>query len=308
MKVLILSAWEDTGGVGIALKNALERHTDWEARFVHRHHNYINYPTDIFWDTGEPKPAGLDELFAEADIIHVMERWSAVEPFEGWREKPLLMHHHGTYFRQDQTQQLLDTVREYGAKAIVSTIDLTLIDPSLEWLPNPCDIAALGKIHKEHYRRNAYPRVSHSPTNREIKGTADFLRAAYELRHRMGLDLIEWVSWDECLIRKAKSELFFDQLHIGYALSGIEAMAMRIPVIGGARDARILELMEQTFDYLPFVRADDTNLRDALELLLDQQERKKWGEIGRYHVERYHDEVKVAKQLVGIYEQILDGN
>lgn len=306
MRALILSVWEDTGGVGIALKRALERHTSWEVRFVHRHHNYISYPTDIYWDPEAPKPDGLDALFAEADVIHVMERWESASVFDGWRDKPLLMHHHGTHFRVEQTQNLIASVREYGAKAIVSTPDLLLIDESLEWLPNPCDIPMMERIRRENYRENEYPRAAHSPTNRGLKGTEQFLRAAYDLRTQMGIDVIEWVTWDACLDRKSRAEMFFDQLHIGYALSGIEAMAMGIPVIGGAEDPRILALMRDIFGDLPFVLADRGTLGDALRLLLDPAERRRWGEIGRSHVAEYHDEARVARQLAGIYEQMLD--
>jgi hypothetical protein len=305
MRVLILSAWEDTGGVGISLKRALEKHTDWDARFVHRHRNYIGYETDIYWEPGEPKPSGLDDLFRDADIVHVMERWSAVEPFDGWRDKPLVMHHHGTEFRSDKTEHLLGTVSEYGATGIVSTIDLTLIDSTLEWLPNPCDIKYLKSLRKS-YTPNRYPRVAHSPTNRSLKATDVFLRAAKTYQHEMGVDLIEWTGWESCLARKAQAEIFFDQLHIGYALSGIEAMAMNIPVIGGAYDGRIIDLMRSEFGYLPFALATTDTLVDVLGEMLDPDVRKDWGMVGRIHVQKYHDEAKVAKQLVGIYQRALD--
>lgn len=299
MKVLILSAWEDTGGVGIALKQALERHTNWSARFVHRHYNYINYPTDIYWELGAPMPSGLVDLFREADVIHVMERWSAVIPFDGWREKPLVMHHHGTEFRVDNTAELIRTTAEYRAVGIVSTPDLLLIDQSLTWLPNPCDIDRMRTFRTDH----AGLRIAHSPTNRAIKATEAFLTATEG--SGLDVDVIEGVDWETCLTRKAQADLFFDQLHIGYALSGIEAMAMGIPVVSGAYDHRIIDLMMSIFGYLPFLLAEPTNLRDRIGHLIDPTMRRAFAAIGTYHVERWHAEDLVARRLVEIYERAL---
>jgi len=303
MKVLILSDWEDTGGVGIALKQALDRYSDWEARFVRRHDNYIRYPSDITWDLDKPKPSGLDDLFREADVVHVMERWSAVTPFDGWRDKPLVMHHHGTEFRHNNTASLLATTKEYGAVGIVSTLDLTLIDPSVEWLPNPCDPAKMRQIRRDRSRTGEL-RLAHSPTNRSIKSTDLFVNQTEGLP--VSVDTIEWQSWAECLTRKAQADMFFDQLHIGYALSGIEAMAMGIPVISGAYDKKILDLMMAVFGYLPFYLATEDNLRSRVERFIENPDlRRSFAKLGEYHVDTWHYEKTVAKQLVGIYERAM---
>lgn len=303
MKALILSAWEDTGGVGIALKRALELYTNWTARFVHRHHNYIGYPDDIYWEPGAPKPSGLDDLFREADVIHVVERWSAVEPFAGWRDKPLVMHHHGTEFRVDRTEHLKRTVKEYGAYAIVSTPDLLLTDPTCEWLPNPCNRAMMQSIRRATYYASPMKVIAHSPTYRPLKATELFLEATKGTP--FVADVIEWQPWHECLRRKAGADLFFDQLFIGYALSGIEAMAMGIPVIGGAQDPRILELMRGRFGELPFHLADASNLRERICELADPVLAQQVAERGRDHVAKWHDEAVVATQLVSIYEKAM---
>ncbi len=305
MKVLILSAWEDTGGVGIALTRALQRYTDTDVHFVHRQHNYIGYETDIYWPLDSPKPEGLDDLFAAADVIHVMEQWSAATPFEGWYDKPLVMHHHGTRFREWDTEDLIRTVPEYGAVGIVSTIDLTLIDPSCEWLPNPANLAHLEEVRRTHYQKLAFPRISHSPTNRMLKGTYGFLEAARRFSDRLGVDVIEWNTYEECLRRKAQSDIFFDQLHIGYALSGIEAWGMGIPVIGGAQDPRILPLMNESWGYLPFYPTDGERIGDAIEDMLDEKQRRIWAMVGSEHVHRFHDDRKVVARLLKIYERAI---
>jgi glycosyltransferase involved in cell wall biosynthesis len=302
MKALILSAHEDTGGVGIALKHALEKHTDWSARSVTRWQNYIEYPQDIFWPKGEPPSAELLRLWDECDVAHVMERWSAVDQFPNWRDKPMIFHSHGTEFRVDNTAAILKTTKEYGVPHIVSTIDLTLIDPDAEWLPNPVDIPRLAAMRSLSKRRRL--KIVHSPTHRQVKNTDDFLSAVAGLE--ADVDLIEWTDHTSCLQRKARADIVFDQLHIGYALSAIEAFAMGIPVVSGAFDPAILNLMIYTFGYLPFYLTDGSRLRQRLEdMIRDERLRQEFGRLGRYHVDRWHDEVKVADQLVKVYERAL---
>lgn len=303
MKALILSAHEDTGGVGIALKYAMEKHTDWSVRFIHRAHNYINYPTDLHWELGTPMPDGYADLFREADVIHIVERWGAVTPFDGWQAKPLIMHHHGTEFREYRTNDLIREVKQYGAYGIVSTPDLLLLDPTLEWLPNPCDIDRMRKIRAEHFIPHDGLRIAHSPTNRWLKATDHFIGSLAMSDY--DIDVIEWNTWENCLARKAQADIFYDQLHIGYALSGIEAMAMGIPVVSGAYDQRIIELMLNTFDYLPFLMAQEHTLRERIDHMRDPEVRKTVAAVGTAHVERWHAEAKVAKQLAAIYEKAM---
>lgn len=313
MRVLIVSAGDDTGGVGVALARALNRHTDWEAREVHRTQNYINYPTDILWPPGQEKPSGLDDLFAKADVVHVMERWEAVQPFDGWQDKPKVIHHHGSIFRANH-RALMESTATLGAVPIVSTLDLSLIDPSAEWLPNPCDIERMTGIRHSvvGYSGGA---VGHSPTNRALKGTSAFVAAMEGLTYRM--ELVERQPWAMALDSKARCDVIFDQLTTGYGLAGIEAMAMGIPVIAGATGELITQLgipggryliqtMAKRFGYLPFLVADAETLRDRIvDLMTDQALAEHVAEIGSYHVIRYHDEAKVAKQLIGIYERAL---
>jgi glycosyltransferase involved in cell wall biosynthesis len=231
-----------------------------------------------------------------------MERWSAAGEFPNWRDKPMVFHSHGTEFRVDNTAEILRTTKEYGVQHIVSTIDLTLIDPDAEWLPNPVDIPRLAAMRSLAKRRRL--KIAHSPTHRGVKNTDDFLGAVAELD--LDVDLIEWTSHDECLQRKSQADIFYDQLHIGYALSAIEAMAMGIPVISGAFDPAILMLMNYVYGYLPFLLTDQSRLRQRIsEMAADPVLRKHFGALGRFHVEKYHDEAKVAAKLVKVYESAL---
>lgn len=79
--------------------------------------------------------------------------------------------------------------------------------------------------------------IAHAPTNREVKSTAAFLEAVDRLRaegHDIEVDLIEGRTWDECLERKARADIYFDQVKLGYGNNSVECWGMGIPVIAGA--------------------------------------------------------------------------
>lgn len=303
MKVLIVSAGDDCGGVAIALQQALNRYTDWETREVHRSQNYISYPTDILWPEGTEKPDGLDDLFREADVVHVMERWDAVDHYPEWTAKPLVLHHHGTIFREWNTQYLIQSAKEFRAYVVASTIDLTLLDPTIEWLPNPCDIGRMRGIRVSEYAPHDGLLSAHSPTWRALKGTDSFVAAATAAG--ISVDVIEHTDWESCLHRKAKADIFYDQMTAGYGLSGIESMAMGIPTIGGCPDQRVLDLMFRSWGNLPFMLATPYTLPWVMEFFKDPENRRASAAVSTWFVEKYHSEANVARQLVSVYEKAM---
>lgn len=302
--VLIVSAEDDTGGAANALMRALNRHTDWRAREVHRTQNYIGYPFDILWAPGAPKPDELDDLFAAADVVHVMERWDAVSHYPDWRDKPLVIHHHGTIFREWNTQALLVQTREFRAVPLVSTIDMTLIDPEAEWLPNPVDIEWMRQIRSEEFHPHDGLLVAHSPTWRHLKGTDAFVSEA--VKRGLMVDVIEHTDWERCLRRKAHADIFYDQLTDGYGLSGIESMAMGVATIAGARDQRVIDLMLRKFGNLPFLLATSGTLGDMLGYLADPDARAGSAAVSMDFVKQWHDEAVVARQLVAVYQRAME--
>lgn len=297
--VLILSAEDDTGGVGVALAQALNRHTGWSARAVHRTQNYIDYPVDILWPPGLPPTREIRSLAEAADVLHVMERWDAVDWLPGWPDKPVVMHHHGTIYREWRTAALNAEVERFRAYPICSTIDLTLLGPGVEWLPNPVDVDRMQAIRAAEYEEHDGLLAAHSPTNAPIKGTDAFIRACAGAG--FDLDLIQWVDWESCLRRKAKADIVLDQLTYGYGLSGIEAMAMGIPVVGGCRDQRVADLMHATLGNHPFLLADERTLSGMVAYLRDPEARAASAAVGLSIVREWHEESKVAARLVDIY-------
>jgi hypothetical protein len=307
-RVLILSPGPDTGGVGIALKRAFDRHApDWSVRYVRRTNNYIDYPSDIVWKPGNTaNESEIGDLFRSADVIHLMESFGDEFP---WRsDAPRIVHHHGHLFNVDPDRWLKRSKAE-GLTQFVSTLDMTRPAPAeLVWLPNPCDVDRLARLRAEMYVPTRRPRVIHSPTSRRRKGTDAFLAGIASLMPKIDLDLIERKSWDECLARKARGDILFDQFDpAGYALNSIEAWALGLATCSGA-DRWTLAQIRRVVGFLPFHEArPDTVGRRMGELVDNPNLRTEVAKLGRECLMAFHDERRVVERLTSIYGQVLEG-
>jgi glycosyltransferase involved in cell wall biosynthesis len=149
-------------------------------------------------------------------------------------------------------------------------------------------------------------RIAHAPTNRAIKSTEAFLSATDQLRGEgfdIEVDLIEGVSWAECLQRKSKADIYFDQVILGYGNNAIESWGMGIPVIAGAQPATLAE-MERRFGDLPFYTTTPDSIYDSLKALVSTPSlRDEYGQRGLEHVRRWHDEAKGVEQLKDLYQR-----
>ncbi|MGD1050003.1 MAG: glycosyltransferase [Solirubrobacteraceae bacterium] len=144
-------------------------------------------------------------------------------------------------------------------------------------------------------------RISHAPSNREVKGTRHVVAAVEQLRTdgmAVELDLIERVPREEVLRRVCAADIVVDQLLNGwYGGFAVEAMALGKPVLCHIRDAAG---EDNPFGAeLPIVRATPATLADQLRALaLDPGLRVRVGAEGRAFVERRHDPLAVAREVL----------
>jgi hypothetical protein len=104
-----------------------------------------------------------------------------------------------------------------------------------------------------------------------------------------------------------EADIFLDQFIIGYyGMAALEAMAYGKPVLCYVKPS----VLKEEPPNLPIVNANPDNLVEMLEpLLQDGRLRLVLGKQGRAHVEKYHDAVKLAYQLVEIYQEVIqEGN
>lgn len=312
--VLILPLGADTGGVNWQITRAFDDQPEWSVHSMISALNYIRYPVDLDFTL----PA-LNEHWRAADVIHLSHQFYRLRKIERLRlpRKPEVIHYHGTGFREDSADHLRHQ-RAHRAIGLVATLDLWLLAPTeTEWLPCPYDLAWLA--HQkcptspvDGPRRPETVKVAHAPTQRKIKSTEAFLRAVERLQaegHDLELDLIEQVSWAECLRRKASADIYYDQTILGYGNNAIEAWGMGIPVIAGAQAATLAE-MRGRFGELPFYEAasNEQSIYDALRALVTSKDlRTEYGERGLNHVRRFHDQRVVVEQLKDVYTRAFAG-
>ena len=226
------------------------------------------------------------------------------------KRKPSIIHHHGTYFRQNR-DALLHEQQERGVIGISATIDIELLGGG-EWLPAPYDLEWLAAFRKQ----SDVLTIAHAGTDPVTKSTGPFLEACERLSREVPLRVlhIDHRPWHECLSLKGTADIYFDQVLTGYGNNAIEAMGMGIPVVAGlnAAEARsrghlipdgTLEEMERRFGGLPFVYADEGTIYDALRSLVEPETRQLAASRGLHHARTFHDERKVVRQLEAIYRR-----
>jgi glycosyltransferase involved in cell wall biosynthesis len=143
--------------------------------------------------------------------------------------------------------------------------------------------------------------VAHAPTNRHYKGTPHVLDAIRGLQREgvpVRLDLIESVPHEQVIPRLRAADVVVDQLLIGwYGGLAVEAMALGKPVL-----CHIYEETSEDNPFgaeLPVVRATPDTLATRIrELAADRDARLRLGAAGRAFVERRHDPLVVAREVL----------
>lgn len=309
IKAVLFTAQWDTGGQGIRIKQAFDRHPELKvsARSIHTDTSFFDYPADI----STADNAKVERLFNEADVLHMRNDLGGLRRLG--HGQPVVLHHHGTRFREHHAQ-IAEYARNWSSPVVqvASTIDLTILEPDILWLPAPYNLDELSNLRPYHVREQGKPiRIAHAPTNRAVKSTDRIMEAIRNLHHNgynIVFDLIERQPWAECLRRKALADIYIDQLNLGYGNNAVEAWGMGIPVVAGIANRTARQAMIDRWGVLPFKEANDVDLEGQLaELIVDAEFRLHWSRLGLGHVRRYHDESKVAAHLADIYHKAVAG-
>lgn len=156
-------------------------------------------------------------------------------------------------------------------------------------------------------------RIVHAPNHRGTKGTSYLIAAVERLReegHLIEIDLIERVPHAEALARIDAADIVVEQLHFGFALTALEAMARGKIVISRLQrdDIHRLFSLESHLDACPIIEASATTIEVVLRDLLEHRE--DWPERGdamRRYVEEFHSYSAIAAMWQAIHDQIWNG-
>jgi glycosyltransferase involved in cell wall biosynthesis len=297
----------DPAGVVARFQIAADKLGELKIRSVHRTQAYFDFPADIAWTRKNERE--ISRLIEASDVVHLNNSYRAAMYFR--IRKPMLLHHHGSLFRNN-TRTMLQTAKARRMTQAVSTIDLTRADPEvLHWLPTAYDIRELQRVAKLSRRKpDGRVRIVHAPTNRALKHTNLLIAVVNELQAEglpVDLELVEGVTNAECLRAKAQADIVFDQLMFGYGCNAVEAWGMGVPVICGA-DPWTLDAMRREWGALPFYEADTDTLKERIREMVESKDlRDEYAGIGLAHVRKYHDEAPALARLAELYVKTIKG-
>lgn len=248
----------------------------------------------------------------DADIVHCHLGYYGLHTLGVERRgRPLVIHHHGTMYRESADARNEQDAREGAGLRLVSNFELLKYGDALEYLPNPVPVAQYRRMreaipHVKKWPASGTLRVAHAPSKRALKGTDAFMEACSLLQAR-GLHvvpvLIEHTTHDEALRIKATCDVCFDSFWLGMQCSGIEAAAMGMPVIAG--DAECRAIAEARYEHCPWTFADDiASLLHWLRVFYTNPnafalERERVVQ----HVEQYHDFAAVTMRYFDLLDE-----
>lgn len=150
------------------------------------------------------------------------------------------------------------------------------------------------------------PLVLHSPSAPNVKGTKYVISAIEKLktRHDFDFKLIEKMPRAEALKIMSQCDVYVDQLILGsHGAAAVEAMAFGKPVV-----CYINPIIGKNYPKdLPIVNASADNFSEKVEILIkDAALRNELGRQSRKYVEKYHDDRKIARELIEIYKEVIN--
>lgn len=209
--------------------------------------------------------------------------------------------YHGNDLRNRGAIPAVDAASQLN---LTSELDLLEKHPNLHYLHLPFD---LDKFPVKQGESNplVIGHACRALSNRHYKGTDAIIAAVKELEktHPVKLDLVEGLSHDEALARKARWDLAIDQIADvggwGYGMNSLETLSMGIPTC-----TRMNAECEKFFKSHPFINVDEATLKPKLiELVENIAYRRAKAAQSRDWVVRRHSLDSVMEELYHYYEQ-----
>jgi glycosyltransferase involved in cell wall biosynthesis len=206
------------------------------------------------------------------------------------RGKPLICLYTGSDLR---TRGVIPPIDRLADLNLSIEFDHLALHPRLQHVFFPLD---LRRFSPAPTRQDGRIVIGHAPTNRSAKGSDTIIAVVQSLMNEFPIDveLIEGLSHQEVLRRKARCDIFIDQLgELGYGLNAIEALAMGICTC----TALVVGFAEKYPDH-PFVEVNADNLRARLAWLCRHpEERQRLRRRGREWIEKTHEARQVVRQI-----------
>lgn len=154
-------------------------------------------------------------------------------------------------------------------------------------------------------------RIAHAPSHRGAKGTEFILTSLEKLKadgFEFELVLVEGLSHQEAKKLYETADVLVDQLFAGwYGGLAVEAMALGKPVLVYIREEDLRFIPDEMVADLPFINVNPETLEEGLRrvLTMPRQELLALGKRSRAYVEKWHNPMKIASELIIDYEAAL---
>lgn len=303
--------------------------------------NYLKYTNVIDTDSYELAKI-VEDLIKHYDLFHFHNGYTFFEDFrdiEVIREhdKPIIMHHRGNDVRSRKRSRAWNGYENPYVNAESSLPDEE-IDRNLRYFASRVTAAIvqdhellsyvedyyaaegkkvyiLPRLFDVHRRQPVYVKketadrkilIVHAPTQRDFKGTEYINQAMEKLQAELPVryQLVEHMPHADAWNMYEQADIIIDQVLCGaYGNLSVEGMALGKPVVCYIRP----DLMDKYPPDLPIVSANPDTIYDEVKTLVQDPERRyQLGRKGRAYVEDYHSAESVIKQLLTIYQEVLE--
>jgi hypothetical protein len=149
------------------------------------------------------------------------------------------------------------------------------------------------------------PVFLHVPTEPKVKGTEE-IEASFENLRRQGLRFefrkMRQLTQADFYKELANCDVYVDELRCGsHGVTAVEAMASGKPTITYIRP----DLLDKYPSDMPLLSANPDTIEEVLrELIEDPARRVRLADESRRYVEKYHDSLVVARDMMDIYRQV----
>ena len=149
------------------------------------------------------------------------------------------------------------------------------------------------------------PVFLHVPTDTEVKGTSFIIDAVERLRREgfiFEFKMKRKLTQSEMYQEISGCDVYIDELRCGsYGVTAVEAMAIGKPTMTYIRQ----DLLAKYPEDLPLVNTNPDSIYDNLKMLIESPGlRDRLSREGRCYVEKYHDSLIVAREMLDVYRQI----
>lgn len=315
MKILMITI-NDPAGTAIEFTKAINAYTEHSCRLITKEIRYnFMFEKDLHlpW-LDEAGWAEVEELLRTSDVFHFhMTADEDIElgpfrPKDFMQGKIIVHHHHGHPDFRGNPEKYRQKYKERGRRnLLVSTPDLLKLLPEAKWQPNlvPVD-APLYKPHPD--KKNRPVIISHSPTRKDLKNTAELLDAIEHVIKEapvpVELRLIENTPHKECLRMKRESHILFDHAQGYYGVASLEALSQGLCVVAGLDEWN----KGHIHDYfgvrdLPWVDCTPQTIRPTLAGLVRDDHWQVYGERSRRFMTDSWNDQFLARSLGEFYTQ-----